>query len=51
MLLFRTLYSNVSQTIFIKKLQTKEYVEKICNDLDFLFAFACRKWYLDNHTI
>ena len=31
--------------------QSKEYLENFCSDINNLFPFACRKWYLDNQTL
>ena len=35
--------------LFFRKLsQNPEYIQTHCNDLNYLFHFACRKWYLGN---
>ena len=35
---------------FLEKIsQNKEYVKTHCYDLNTLFHFACRKWYLYNN--
>ena len=30
--------------------QNREKIKTHCNDLNNLFQFACRKWYLDNQS-
>ena len=38
--------------LFFRRItQNKEYIENFCNDLNIIFHFVCRKWYLDNQTL
>ena len=34
--------------VFRRISQNEEHIENFCIDLNILFHFACRKWYLDS---